>query len=240
MSGAPCAAAGGPALAEGLQALERLRTLGAARVDPTAFARLDALARRLPGQPEAVQARLLPAFTRELAALAQRCERAQAELDQLARRLLGARPLQARQLRRLQALGDVRGLREAETALRAEAARAPLAALVDHARAARRAQAPGSPLEAAPGTQDELASVQRFRAAWERQRSRTRVAEAAARKPANAGPLNSHVLVLELLEQLERSAPELLRRVVGQLETLQWLDALREAPEPARGKRKPR
>lgn len=229
-----------PALHEALQALEAARVAGAPRVDPAAHARLQALAQRLPAQPEAVRARLLPAFARDVDALAQRCAQAQAQLDTLARRLLGARPQQARQLRRLQALGDLRGLREAETALQAEAARAPLAALVAHARSARAAQAPASPLEAGAAHGDELASVQRFRAAWERQRSRTRVAEAAARRPANAGPLNSHVLVLELLEQIERSAPELLRRVVGQLETLQWLDGLREAQEAGKGKRKAR
>lgn len=107
-----------------------------------------------------------------------------------------------------------------------EAAR-PLAALNEHIRKALAARAlPASPGEA----QDprELPSVRRFRAAWDRQRTVDQVRKAAARKPANAGPLNSHALVLQSLALMQELSPDYLRRFLVQVEALQWLELARD------------
>jgi hypothetical protein len=58
------------------------------------------------------------------------------------------------------------------------------------------------------------------------------------RKPANAGPLNSHALVLQVLSLMRDLSPEYLRRFVGTVETLQWLERAgdklpRETRKPA-------
>jgi hypothetical protein len=50
------------------------------------------------------------------------------------------------------------------------------------------------------------------------------VEEAIARKPANAGPLNSHVLVLQALGMMQTLSPEYLRRFLAHVEALQWLE----------------
>jgi hypothetical protein len=76
--------------------------------------------------------------------------------------------------------------------------------------------------------QGELASVRGFRQAWSRRRAQDQVAQAAARKPANAGPLNSHALVLQALDLMQELSPDYLRRFVVQVETLQWLEQARE------------
>lgn len=78
----------------------------------------------------------------------------------------------------------------------------------------------------------ELASVRRFRQAWGRHQAVDRVAQALARKPRNAGPLNSHALVLQTFTLLQAASPDYLRRVVGVVETLHWLERAGEAPSP--------
>jgi hypothetical protein len=99
----------------------------------------------------------------------------------------------------------------------------PLAQLNAHIRQAVAARIAA----AAPGEtphEHELASVQRFRQAWHAGRSVAQVEQALERKPANAGPLNSHALVLHSLALMRELSPEYLRRFVSLVETLQWLE----------------
>ena len=112
----------------------------------------------------------------------------------------------------------------------------PLAELNAHIRRARAAAA--EPL--LPGEvhdEEELRSVRRFRRMWNGQLALQQLAEAAARQPANAGPLNSHVLVLRSLALMRELSPEYLRRFLVQIEALQWLEraAERMPREPAKG-----
>lgn len=94
---------------------------------------------------------------------------------------------------------------------------------------------PPAPGETADG--DELPSVRRFRRAWTRVRAQEQVEQAVARRPAQAGPLNSHALVLQSLATMRALSPEYLRRFVEHVETLQWLEQV--AP-PAAAPRTPR
>lgn len=101
----------------------------------------------------------------------------------------------------------------------------PLAELNAYLReaSARKAAAAG------PGDDPhELASVRRFRQAWDRHRADDQVAQAVARKPAHAGPLNSHVLVLQSLALMRELSPDYLRHFLVQVESLQWLERARE------------
>jgi hypothetical protein len=84
------------------------------------------------------------------------------------------------------------------------------------------------------GSADELRSARRFRVAWERTRSLDQVEHAVARGPAQAGPLNSHALVLRSLERLRELSPAYLRRFLGHVETLQWLQDARALAAPAK------
>jgi hypothetical protein len=80
---------------------------------------------------------------------------------------------------------------------------------------------------AAPGERpepDELASARRFRRAWDRGRTLDQVQQALARRPASAGPLNSHMLVLRSLDMLRELSPDYLRRFLRHVEALQWLE----------------
>ncbi len=75
---------------------------------------------------------------------------------------------------------------------------------------------------------DDLLNARAFRKAWERGRTLDRFEQAIARTPANAGPLNSHALVLRSLAQMRELSTDYLRRFLVQAETLQWLEQARE------------
>ena len=115
---------------------------------------------------------------------------------------------------------------------------APLAQLNLHIRATLAARAEPPP----PGEThdpDELANARYFRRAWARGRTLEQVEQALVRKPANAGPLNSHALVLQTLSLMRDLSPDYLRRFVAGVEVLQWLERAseqlpREAAKAAR------
>jgi hypothetical protein len=79
--------------------------------------------------------------------------------------------------------------------------------------------------DAAPSGED-LQSAIRFRRSWSRTRAADRVVEAASLRPAQAGPLNSHVLMLESLDLMRELSPDYLRRFIAHAETLLWLEGL--------------
>jgi hypothetical protein len=116
---------------------------------------------------------------------------------------------------------------------RGEAAESPLARL-NRAILAERAQRIAA--DEHPGDPDELASVRRFRRTWTSLRIQDQVDEAVARKPANAGPLNSHVLVLQALDLMRELSPQYLERFLAHVETLQWLEKAAAAKTEPQGK----
>jgi hypothetical protein len=189
-------------------ALAAMRRDGAWRIDPARFHWLEALSRRLPAQSEPVR-RILQA-------------RLEAAVADYALRLAAAPPPAA----------NVRGLHAVAAPLPAAAGGGPLVQLNRAIRSARPADAAALPGESQQP--DELASVRRFRRAWSASRSQQQVAQAALRKPANPGPLNSHALVLDSLELMRELSPDYLRRFLLHVESLQWLEQAREQAAPQR------
>lgn len=85
----------------------------------------------------------------------------------------------------------------------------------------------------------ELKATQRFRETWARVAADRQVAQAFTRAPDNAGPLNSHLLVLRSLSVMRELSPDYLRRFMSHLDALQWLDLVTQKPlaRPARAVR---
>ncbi len=80
----------------------------------------------------------------------------------------------------------------------------------------------------------ELASVRRFGPTWAKVATEQQMIEALAKAPKNAGPLNSHRLMLRALTQMRRLSPDYLRLVLAQMEALLWVeDAVARLPKPA-------
>lgn len=116
-----------------------------------------------------------------------------------------------------------------DTAL-SHASLAPLVALNRHIRAAGADAAPEQGDQARPGTSQarpDLKSAQRFRETWSRICAEETLAQAVARGPENAGPLNSHMLMLRTLTLMRGLSPEYLRRYLSQAESLLWLEQAR-------------
>lgn len=209
------------------------RREGASRAGPVHFHFLEALARRVQAAPAALQARLLPRLRAGLADYAARLDRARQTAGDEAVRIASRQPALARQLRSLQAMGDVRGLQLLSARSEGAADCVLLAQLnrhISHASPAVQAADPE-----AQG-REELASVRRFRRTWGRGRSQDQLARATSRKPANAGPLNSHALVLQSLALMQELSPDYLRHFMTHVEALQWLETARDAPPPSQSK----
>ena len=204
------------------------------RLDPAGFARVQALARRLPAQPEAVQRLLETRLQAAQAAHALRCAEARQAIDAQAEQLLARRPALAREVRQLQAAGDAAGLRRLALGTEMEGGCAPLARLNEATRSAAAARAAQS-APAGDCDPEQLASARTFRRAWDRERSAGQVDQALARGPANAGPLNSHALVLQSLALMRQLSPDYLQHFLAHVESLQWLEQAREKLPRERG-----
>ena len=114
--------------------------------------------------------------------------------------------------------------------------RSPLAALNAHiAQASQlaRQQLPTTTGQADTTPWPTLRSAQRFHETWSRISAETEVTKAEKRAPDNAGPLNSHKLVLHTLSLMRNLSPDYLRGFLAQAETLLWLDQAHALPRQA-------
>lgn len=174
---------------------------------------LEALVRRMQAAPDAVRHILQEKLRRALADCAERPGRSPP-----------AHPAVARD--------DVHG----ETAA-SHASVAPLVALNRHIRAASADATPEQGDYARPGASEaraELKSAQRFRETWSRICAEDALARAVARGPENAGPLNSHGLILRTLTLMHGLSPDYLRRFLSHADSLLWLEQARAKPrQPA-------
>lgn len=188
--------AGDPRLAE-------LRARDAGARDPAGFRYLEALARRSRNYQGAARKLIDDKLTRALTAYA-------ARLD-------AASPAAA-------PAGDAVPS-PAATAPTPPSRPSPLADLLREL-ASRTAQGDASvapaPAERAPPP--ELKSLDYFRDSWSRLSVEQQFAQAMAQAPENAGPLNSHLLILRALQRMREISPDYLNRFMTYADALVWLD----------------
>lgn len=232
-----------------LSSLDHLRSLGAQRFDPVRFRYLEVLAKRWQAATGEVQPLLAAKLTPALAAFQERFTQAQqAARDEMIRQS-ARHPEQSRELRRLWAAGDFRGLHKLGLQASADRPVPPLALLNQHIQRVTQDDMDLTGLGLDLGHDDagaraDMKSVRRFREAWSMQAADDQVVEAVERGPENAGPLNSHMLVLRSLALMRDLSPAYLRRFLSQVDTLLWLDqvnekhALVEAKPARRGRSK--
>lgn len=73
-------------------------------------------------------------------------------------------------------------------------------------------------------TSAELKSVRYFRDTWAKLSVDQQLTQALAQAPENAGPLNSHLLMLRAFERMRDLSPEYLNRFMSYVDALLWLD----------------
>ena len=99
----------------------------------------------------------------------------------------------------------------------------PLAELVSYI--AQQGPDSGSDVpELAKGTPTELKSLQHFRENWTQLSVDQQVNQSLAKGPANAGPLNSHLLMLRSIELMRYVAPGYLKHFMAYADALLWLE----------------
>ena len=89
----------------------------------------------------------------------------------------------------------------------------------------------------------ESPRVRQFRKQLRQISVQKRVSKAIARAPQNAGPINSHMLVLRALGLMRDISPDYLNRIMTHVDTLLCLeeaDRLRTAPKKTAGGKKTR
>jgi hypothetical protein len=198
--------------------LDALRK-AAQRIDPVRMHYLDVLSQRIATAPEAVQRVLENKLDTALTALESRLQRPKPAAREAGEQQSAA-PLAA--LNRY-----IEGLRQPVDG--------PLQGLgLD--------KPPDHGIASDADARKELPSARRFREAWSRIAAEDQVTQAVERGPANAGPLNSHMLVLRTLARLRGLSPDYLRRFLSHVETLQWLEQASQTiapvkPKPARRSR---
>lgn len=103
----------------------------------------------------------------------------------------------------------------------------PLADLVRHIARHSSQRASDSLVEGAPAPADspaELNALRDFRSTWARLRVDQQLSQSLAKGAGNAGPLNSHRLVLRSLKLMHEISPAYLARFVSHVDALLWLD----------------
>lgn len=220
-----------------------LRNEGAQRLDPARFHYLELLSQRMDTAPGEVRRILEGKLKVALADYGERFRRAQkAASDELAT-LSAKHPDLARELQRLFAAGDYRGMRQLGAQSAFNRPCAPLAQLNQYIQNVRQdgidrrlGSGLGSSLVSDMEASSEMASVRRFREAWSRIAAEDQVDQAVGRGPVNAGPLNSHMLVLRSLALMRKLSPDYLRRFLSHVDTLLWLDQANQKYTPVKAK----
>jgi hypothetical protein len=204
-----------------------LRTAGADRFDPARWHYIDALSRRAEHQRGQVRRILETKLAQVLSEYQRRFEQAHCEAEQIIDRAVARHPKAANELKRLLGAGDFSALERFASGLDAHEEGGSLAALVR--------QLEQNPDESTSGRfaknrdesdhgRFELKTIRRFRSTWSKLSADTQVVQALAQPPKNAGPLNSHMLVLRSLALMRDLSPDYLARFMSYADTLLCLD----------------
>jgi hypothetical protein len=115
--------------------------------------------------------------------------------------------------------------------------RTPLAELAADLAQLAAARSAGGVIEsagtAATGLRPELAATSYFRSTWSRLSIEKRVTQAIAQAPKNAGPINSHQLILRSLALMRELSPDYLNRFTTYADALLSLDQLDKKAQAA-------
>jgi hypothetical protein len=79
----------------------------------------------------------------------------------------------------------------------------------------------------------DMKSVRQFSEVWSKISAEQQIVKALDRGAENAGPLNSHKLMLRSLALMRSLSPDYLRRFLSQMDSLLWLEAVNTRPARA-------
>jgi hypothetical protein len=199
-----------PGKAEALLSLAALREAGAHRVDPVRFRYLEILSQRVDGLQGEVRALLHGRLQQALADYASR-------FSQMPQDVADDKSVQRR-----------RAVPASGTTVR------PLAALNRYLQECTQDTSDGGMRDVE--SDGEMKSVRRFRQTWSRIAAEDQVEQATERGPVNAGPLNSHMLVLRSLALMRGLSPDYLQHFLAHADALLWLEQAQQKKAPPANK----
>jgi hypothetical protein len=203
--------------------IRSLRTAGADRFDPVRWHYIEALDKRAAAHTGSVQRMLEAKLVQALMAFKERFEQARCEANETFPRTAEQFPHAAGDLERLRDAGDLKGLRRLAAKLQANMQGASLSALVRQLEQ-HSPQASDKRLEENAGPRTELKTIRNFRNTWSKLSVDKEVARAIEQAPKNAGPINSHMLVLRSLALMRDISPDYLNRFMTYADTLLCLE----------------
>lgn len=224
--------------------IANLKDAGGERFDPAGWHYLDTLARRAAAHEGSARRMLDAKLEQAVAVFSERLAKARSCASALLDTARTTYPHAAAELQRLFADGDYKGLRRLCAALDARAQCVALDELVEKLKPAWATTGPADPslphatsrpAEAVPAAL-ELKTVRESRDTWARLSVDKQLALAMKQAPENAGPINSHMLVLRSLAMMQAISPGYLSRVVSYVDTLLALNP-REVAAPVKKKK---
>jgi hypothetical protein len=235
--------------------VEALRREGAERLIPVTFRLAEALARRTASLQGTARQLLEAKLNAALADCRSQLQTKQQQAEAALKEAQSRHPQAAEALQTRLNADDLAGLRRLAGELERQQQLAPLADLCRQL-AAHLSSDDASPPAATPDAvegQDgtatpvttmpsapspapttELKAVRYFKETWTQLSLEQQLTQALAQMPENAGPLNSHMLVLRALILMRDQAPAYLHRFMAYLETLLWFEAPESATPPAK------
>ncbi|MBS1191563.1 MAG: hypothetical protein H6R10_3355 [Rhodocyclaceae bacterium] len=219
-----------PPMAQGIDAAGRMASLrgrGADRFDPVRFRFIEALARRAEGYRGEARRLLEEKLVAALAEYGARFEEARVEAGGILGRMSARFPDAADELSQAYGAGDFSALRRLAAELESPGACRLLADLIAQMASPAPERVGGlaaNDFGTSARAPAELKSLTYFRDTWSKLGVEQQLAEALAQAPENAGPLNSHLLVLESLKRMRDISPDYLGRFMAYVDALLWLD----------------
>lgn len=211
--------------------LASMRDAGGERFDAAGWHYLETLARRAAAHEGSVRRLLEAKLERAVALFAERFAQARSAAAELLTTTGNKHPQAAAELQRLFAASDFKGLRHLRATLEAREQCAALAGLVSRLEPALAGAPEHSPPQHAASRATtalsptlELKTVRESRATWARMSVDRQVSLSMKQGPENAGPINSHMLVLRSLALMQDISPDYLSRFVSYVDTLLSLD----------------
>lgn len=211
-------------------AIASLRQAGAGRFDPARLHFMEVLAARVNAHQGSVRRILDDKLAQALASFRERFDKAQGDAKDLIDQIEPISPHAIADLHRLFESGDFNGVKRRIVSLKRSEHGASVGELASYI-ARHSPENVGSGNDVPFGSHSELKTTRNFRNTWSKLSAEKQVARALDQAPKNAGPINSHMLVLRSLALMRDIAPDYLNRFTSYADTLLWLDqADREKP----------
>jgi hypothetical protein len=213
-----------------------LRAAGANRFDPVGQYYLESFAKRAATHQGRARFLLDEKLEKSLTAFVARFVLAQSEASGTLTETVAAYPHEADKLQRFFVASDFNGLKLCIEHVKKNSHPNPLGVLLRQFEQHVSGTKTGSQ-GASAGLRTELKTVRTARNIWSKLSSIRQVTRALEQAPKNAGPINSHMLVLRSLALMRDVSPDYLNRFMSYADTLLCLDHQAEKDKSANSKK---